>query len=43
VEAKLKEIQELAKKSEATAVDELIAAVGTVNPQLHINVHKKSS
>ena len=43
VEAKLKEIQRLAQKSEAKAVDDLIEAVGTVKPKLHVNVHKKSS
>lgn len=31
----------LAQKSEAEAVDELIEAVATVKPKLHVNVHKK--
>jgi hypothetical protein len=39
----LKEIEALAKKSEAQAVEELIEAVGTAKPKLHVNVHKKRS
>ena len=40
VEAKLAEIDSLAKKAQAKVVDELIVAVSTVKPQLHVNVTK---
>jgi len=41
VDAKLKEIEALAKKSRGQVVDELIKAVSTVEPKLHINVVRK--
>jgi hypothetical protein len=42
VEAKLEEISALAEKSRAKVLDELIKAVGTAEPKLHVNVHKQS-
>jgi len=41
VDAKLQEIDALAKKAKPQVVDDLITAVCSVEPKLHINVKKK--
>jgi hypothetical protein len=41
VDEKLKETDSLAKKSRAQVVDELITAVSTVEPKLHVNFTHK--
>jgi len=38
VESKLKEISEQAEKAKGKAVEELLLAVGTVEPKLHVNI-----
>jgi hypothetical protein len=41
VDIKLKEIDSLQQKKQAQVVDELIVAVATVDPKLHINIQKR--
>ena len=41
MEAKLKEIDGLAKKARQNVVDDLIKGVCTVDPKLHVNVAHK--
>jgi len=41
VDGKLKEIDALATKTKSKVVDELITAVSSVQPKLHVNVTHK--